>query len=212
MQVVDSAGLDELSEIPSIYAVNVDGYVLVYSVQSAASFTVVQSIYERLISTTGLVAGRIPVVLVASKTDLKQAPQSPVDLPPWLAASQNKTDGSSPVDMFDTSTNTSVPRAVTGEQGRCLAAKWQAPYVETSALDGVNVAKVFDLVAEQLKDTDDGRYLMSLTGLNDRSLWMKRRPKLSHHFIKHSKHEQKTNSWWRKLMCTSSTATAESNM
>jgi len=205
--VVDTSGQDELSLIPSMYAINVDGYILVYSVQSTESFKVVQSIYERLVSTAGLTIGRFPVVLVANKIDLKPAPRPPLDLPSWLVGTQGEADISRPPSVPDVTESELAPRAVSCEQGRALAARWQATYVETSALDCVNVSKVFEQIGERLKAVDDGQYLMSTTGLNQRSSWMRRRRSKSN-----SGNRKRVDAWWRKLMCTSSTAVSESQM
>jgi GTPase SAR1 family protein len=213
VQVVDTAGQDELSLLPSIYAVNVDAYVLVYSVQSMVSFQIVQSIYERLIAASGLLTGRFPVVLVATKVDLKPAPRPRVELPPWLIDS-HQSDGETPPRSLtpETAFYEFVPRIVSCEAGRSLAAQWQAAYVETSALDNINVAKVFEIVAERLKEADDGRFLMSTTGLNEKPSWSRRKSKVP--IPKRGRLKQKPvlDSWWRKLTCTSSTATSESNM
>jgi GTPase SAR1 family protein len=221
--VVDTAGQDELSLIPSVYAVNVDGYVIVYSVQSLASFHVAQSIYERLISTTGLQTGRFPVVLVANKVDLKPAPLPPVNAqPPWMVgASRPETPSRLEQQQQQADPCTErVPRSVSTEAGRMLAAQWQATYVETSALDDINVSRVFNLVAGRLKEADDGRFLMSTTGLNGGhggsggGTWGRRKPKTVF-VVADSKQigaipRRVTDRWWKKLSCTSSTATSES--
>jgi GTPase SAR1 family protein len=211
LQVVDTAGQDELSLIPSIYAVNVDGYVLVYSVQSLVSFQIVQSIYQRLIAASGLLTGRFPVVLVATKVDLKPAPRPRVELPPWLVDRQPNNEHPPMLEMSYETSNEFVPRVVSCEAGRSLAAEWQAAYVETSALDDINVDKVFDLVGQRLRDADDGRFLMSTTGLNEKPAWSRRKTKTA--IPKRKKHQHKSvlDSWWRKLSCTSSTAVSDSN-
>jgi Ras family protein len=149
LQVVDTSGQDELSLLPSSYVFNVDAYILVYSVMSLASFHVIQTIYQRLVSAAGLLTGRFPLVLVANKTDA--------------------------ADGVDTQ------REVSTDAGRSLAACWHAAYVETSASRGVNISRVFDLLGQRLKDADDGQFLMSTTGFN-----------------------QRKKRWWRRFTCTAS--------
>jgi Ras family protein len=129
-QVVDTSGQDNLSILPAAYAANVHGYMLVYSVSSSTSFQVVQVIYQRLLSTSGLQPGRFPVVLVANKSDLD--------------------------DPSSRGTEASL-REVSIKAGRDLAARWGAGFIETSAKNDVNVMTAFEMVAARLKEVDDGR-------------------------------------------------------
>jgi len=65
--LVDTAGQDEYSMFPAEYSVDVNGYVLVYSIDSQHSFEVCKSIHEKLID---LVGEGVPIILVGNKTDL----------------------------------------------------------------------------------------------------------------------------------------------
>nr|XP_022338697.1 GTP-binding protein Rheb homolog [Crassostrea virginica] len=69
LQVIDTAGQDEYSILPQSYFVNIDGYVLVYSVNSRKSFEVVKFVYDKLLDMKGTING-VPVVLVGNKCDL----------------------------------------------------------------------------------------------------------------------------------------------
>lgn len=69
LELIDTAGQDELSMISTDHSMSLDGYVLVYSVTSEKSFEVVQSIYEKLQDMTGKRV--FPLVLVGNKTDLR---------------------------------------------------------------------------------------------------------------------------------------------
>jgi len=66
--VVDTAGQDEYSIFPTQYTVDIDGYVLVYSIDNEKSFEVVQAIYEKLVDLLGNPS--FPLVLVGNKSDL----------------------------------------------------------------------------------------------------------------------------------------------
>nr|ALS05035.1 GTP-binding protein Rheb-like isoform X1 [Centropages dorsispinatus] len=66
--VVDTAGQDEYSIFPTQYSVDIDGYILVYSIDSEQSFEVVQVIYDKLIDLVG--NPNVPLVLVGNKNDL----------------------------------------------------------------------------------------------------------------------------------------------
>ncbi|KAK3106525.1 hypothetical protein FSP39_021865 [Pinctada imbricata] len=69
LQVIDTAGQDEYSILPQSYFVNIDGYVLVYSVNSRKSFEVVKCVYDKLLDMKGN-SKNCPVVLVGNKNDL----------------------------------------------------------------------------------------------------------------------------------------------
>ena len=68
MLVVDMAGQDENSIFPTQCSVNIDGYVMVYSIDSEKSFEVIQVIYEKLVNLIGNPS--VPLVLVGNKSDL----------------------------------------------------------------------------------------------------------------------------------------------
>ncbi|XP_064605111.1 GTP-binding protein Rheb homolog [Liolophura sinensis] len=69
LQLVDTAGQDEYSLLPQSYFMNIDGYVLVYSVNSQKSFDVVHAIYDKIVDMKGNT--QVPLVLVGNKTDLR---------------------------------------------------------------------------------------------------------------------------------------------
>jgi Ras family protein len=71
LELIDTAGQDELSMVSQNHCMNLDGYVLVYSVTSEKSFEIVKNIYTRLQDVTG--KKFFPVVLVGNKTDLKSS-------------------------------------------------------------------------------------------------------------------------------------------
>eukprot|EP00731_Ephydatia_muelleri_P014136 Em0007g1446a len=68
IQLVDTAGQDEYSIVPESYTMDLDGYVLVYSVTSMKSFDVVKIIYEKILNLTG--TRSVPIILVGNKSDL----------------------------------------------------------------------------------------------------------------------------------------------
>jgi len=68
LKLIDTAGQDEYSIIPSSYSMDIHGYILVYSINSTKSFEVVKVIYEKLLDMTG--KGNMPIVLVGNKMDL----------------------------------------------------------------------------------------------------------------------------------------------
>lgn len=68
LRLVDTAGQDEYSIFPSLYAIDIHGYCLVYSIDSQKSFDVCRTIYDKLSELTSKV--HIPIVLVGNKMDL----------------------------------------------------------------------------------------------------------------------------------------------
>jgi len=68
LHVVDTAGQDEYTIFPAEYSVDVNGYVLVYSIDSMHSFEVCKNIHEKLMDLVGI--RNVPIILVGNKTDL----------------------------------------------------------------------------------------------------------------------------------------------
>lgn len=78
LQLIDTAGQDEYSILPQSYFMNIDGYILVYSVNSQKSFDVIQFVYDKLLDMKGNIEG-VPVVLVGNKSDLSMEREVPSD-------------------------------------------------------------------------------------------------------------------------------------
>nr|KAI8728151.1 RHEB [Biomphalaria glabrata] len=111
LHVIDTAGQDEYSVIPQSYFININGYVLVYSVNSQKSFEVVKHVYNKIIDMKGRIT--VPIVLVANKKDLRIERVISEDdgkrlaeswKVPFLEASAK--ENSSVKDIFDTILNT----------------------------------------------------------------------------------------------------------
>ncbi|XP_036790757.1 GTP-binding protein Rheb isoform X1 [Oncorhynchus mykiss] len=68
LQLVDTAGQDEYSIFPQTYSIDINGYILVYSVTSNKSFEVIKVIHEKLLDMVGKV--QVPIMLVGNKKDL----------------------------------------------------------------------------------------------------------------------------------------------
>ncbi|XP_067933873.1 GTP-binding protein Rheb-like [Watersipora subatra] len=113
LQLIDTAGQDEYSLFPTNYAMNINGYVLVFSVNSRKSFEIVQIIHEKILDQTGKQG--VPCVIVGNKADLR------------------------------------MERVVTAEEGKALAEKWGAKYVDASAKENQYVNDVFDGIIQQIE-------------------------------------------------------------
>ncbi len=53
LHLVDTAGQDEFSKMPSEYSVDIHGYVLVYSIDSRKSFDICRTLHEKLVDLLG---------------------------------------------------------------------------------------------------------------------------------------------------------------
>ncbi|KAJ7212418.1 small GTPase superfamily [Mycena haematopus] len=53
-EIIDTAGQDEFSQLKSQHAIGIHGYVLVYSINSRASFNMIQVIYDKILNYSGL--------------------------------------------------------------------------------------------------------------------------------------------------------------
>ncbi|XP_029646930.1 GTP-binding protein Rheb homolog [Octopus sinensis] len=70
LEVIDTAGQDEYSVTPNDYYMNVDGYILVYSITSQRSLDIIKLIYNKISDMKGRIW--VPIVLVGNKTDLEE--------------------------------------------------------------------------------------------------------------------------------------------
>lgn len=66
--LIDTAGQDEYTPVPTEYSCGVHGYILVYSIDSHKSFRVCEVIYQKLLDLIG--DHSVPIVLVGNKSDL----------------------------------------------------------------------------------------------------------------------------------------------
>ncbi|GJJ68629.1 hypothetical protein EMPS_00975 [Entomortierella parvispora] len=73
IQIMDTAGQDEFSIFNGRYALDVHGYVLVYSVTSKQSFDMISVIRDKILNFTG--TDWVPIVIVGNKTDLQSQRQ-----------------------------------------------------------------------------------------------------------------------------------------
>ncbi|XP_064847908.1 GTP-binding protein Rheb-like [Oncorhynchus masou masou] len=135
LQLVDTAGQDEYSIFPQTYSIDINGYILVYSVTSNKRIlleadsakqgldeqlnqfmSVVQVIHEKLLDMVG--KAQVPIILVGNKNDLH------------------------------------MERVISCEEGKALADSWNAAFMESSAKENQTAVEVFKtmiLEAEKLK-------------------------------------------------------------
>ena len=122
LSLVDTAGQDEYTIFPPEYSVEMNGYVLVYSIDSPQSFEICKNIHFKLVDLLG--TSDIPTILVGNKCDLEQ--------------------------------ESNTRRKVSQEEGKQLAEKINAMFIETSAKDNENVEEIFrKLIVKMENDITD---------------------------------------------------------
>ncbi|KAI9295790.1 ras-2 [Neoconidiobolus thromboides FSU 785] len=87
VEIIDTAGQDEYSILPSQHAIGIHGYVLVYSVTSKSSFELVKIIRDKILNFTG--TEWVPLILVGNKKDLQAQRQVSLDEGKELSLSWN---------------------------------------------------------------------------------------------------------------------------
>ncbi|KAI8320798.1 ferrous iron transporter B, partial [Martensiomyces pterosporus] len=73
LEIVDTAGQDEFSLLDSRYAVNVDVYVVAFSVATRKSFEMARVIHDKILDLTG--TEKVPMILAGNKIDLEDERQ-----------------------------------------------------------------------------------------------------------------------------------------
>ncbi|XP_069033722.1 GTP-binding protein Rheb isoform X1 [Embiotoca jacksoni] len=129
LQLVDTAGQDEYSIFPQSYTIDVDGYILIYSVTSykrsflfsasMCSFEVVRVIHEKLLDMVGNV--QVPIILVGNKKDLH------------------------------------MERVISFEEGKALAESWNAAFLESSAKENQTAVEVFRRMILEVEKMEAGQ-------------------------------------------------------
>jgi len=84
LEILDTAGHDEFTILDSRQAIGLDGWALVYSINSRTSFDMVAIIRDKILGFIG--AEHVPMVLIANKTDLESQRQISTEEGQSLAA------------------------------------------------------------------------------------------------------------------------------
>ena len=70
LEIMDTAGTDQFLAMRDLYMRNGDAFLLVYSIDSLASFEALPPIYEQLMRVRSSSLGSVPILLVGNKGDL----------------------------------------------------------------------------------------------------------------------------------------------
>lgn len=131
LEVLDTAGQEEYTTLRDQWIRDGEGFVLVYSIDSRASFSLIQKFHSLIQRTKESAASRAPTY--AGNT----------------AASAYV--GPSPVMLIGNKCDKITEREVSTQEGSALARKLGCDFVEASAKNCINVEKAFYDVVRQLR-------------------------------------------------------------
>ncbi|KAG5439527.1 hypothetical protein PCANB_002102 [Pneumocystis canis] len=127
--IIDTAGQDEYSILNSKHFIGIHGYILVYSVASKSSFEMVKIIRDKILNYIG--TEWVPIVVVGNKSDLH--------IQRFFNYFNNNNS------------QKKNNRQVTPEDGKSLALQWGCSWTEASARHNENVAKIFELIIQEVE-------------------------------------------------------------
>lgn len=137
LEVLDTAGQEEYTSLRDQWIRDGEGFVLVYSITSRASFSNIKKFYHQ-------------IQLVKEST----TSGSPVGAS-YLSSPLNGTiagpTGPAPVMLVGNKSDRAVERAVSSQEGYALAKELGCDFVETSAKNFINVEKAFFDVVRSLR-------------------------------------------------------------
>lgn len=136
LEVLDTAGQEEYTALRDQWIRDGEGFVLVYSITSRASFSRITKFYNQ-----------IKMVKESSSSGSPSGPS-------YLASPMN-TSGASPlpvpVMLVGNKSDKAVERAVSAQEGQALAKELGCEFVEASAKNCINVEKAFYDVVRMLR-------------------------------------------------------------
>ncbi|EDQ90387.1 uncharacterized protein MONBRDRAFT_36472 [Monosiga brevicollis MX1] len=142
LQIYDTMGVTELPNFPDDYLI-MDGWIIVYSVAESRSFDVVREIYERLMAAGAQGCVKAKFCLACHLRSCAGRP-SPAHHPPFSTRSP-------PVIIVANKCDLVEDRVISMAEGKALAEKCGALYVESSARDNTGVTEVFHRMITEIE-------------------------------------------------------------
>jgi GTPase KRas protein len=136
LEVLDTAGQEEYTALRDQWIRDGEGFVLVYSITSRASFSRITKFYNQ-----------IKMVKESSSSGSPSGPS-------YLASPMNASGGPPlpvPVMLVGNKSDKAVERAVSAQEGQALAKELGCEFVEASAKNCINVEKAFYDVVRMLR-------------------------------------------------------------
>ena len=144
LEVLDTAGQEEYTALRDQWIRDGEGFVLVYSITSRASFSRINKFYNQI--------QRVKDSSMASPASMyHNSPISPVG---------NQYNGPAPVMLVGNKSDRVTEREVSTQEGQALAKELGCDFVEASAKNNIHVDKAFYDVVRKLRrqraQTNDG--------------------------------------------------------
>ncbi|CAL5874852.1 uncharacterized protein PFLUO_LOCUS9154 [Penicillium psychrofluorescens] len=136
LEVLDTAGQEEYTALRDQWIRDGEGFVLVYSITSRASFSRITKFYNQI------------------KMVKESAGSGSPNAPSYLATSMHASTGPPlpvPVMLVGNKSDKAVERAVSAQEGQALAKELGCEFVEASAKNCINVEKAFYDVVRMLR-------------------------------------------------------------
>ena len=133
LEVLDTAGQEEYTALRDQWIRDGEGFVLVYSITSRASFSRIQKFYDQI-----------------QRVKDSSAPPTPT-LPFSNASSSSSSQGPPPVMLVANKIDRVTEREVSTQEGSALAKQMGCDFVEASAKSCINVEKAFYDVIRHLR-------------------------------------------------------------
>lgn len=136
LEVLDTAGQEEYTALRDQWIRDGEGFVLVYSITSRASFSRIQKFYNQI------------------KMVKESASSSPATGANYLGSPSQSHSGPAlpvPVMLVGNKSDKAVERAVSAQEGQALAKDLGCEFVEASAKNCINVEKAFYDVVRMLR-------------------------------------------------------------
>lgn len=136
LEVLDTAGQEEYTALRDQWIRDGEGFVLVYSITSRASFSRIQKFYNQI------------------KMVKESANSGSPSGASYLGSPVHASSGASlpvPVMLVGNKSDKAVERAVSAQEGQALAKDLGCDFVEASAKNCINVEKVFYDVVRMLR-------------------------------------------------------------
>lgn len=137
LEVLDTAGQEEYTALRDQWIRDGEGFVLVYSITSRASFTRIRKFYSQ--------------IQRVKESSSASSPTGAAYLSPPLSQSSSAFAGQAPVMLVGNKSDRVTDREVSTQEGSALAKDMGCDFVEASAKNCINVEKAFYEVVRALR-------------------------------------------------------------
>ncbi|KAJ5234543.1 uncharacterized protein N7469_003711 [Penicillium citrinum] len=137
LEVLDTAGQEEYTALRDQWIRDGEGFVLVYSITSRASFSRITKFYNQ--------------IKMVKESASSGSPSGPSYLASPMSAGSTGPPLPVPVMLVGNKSDKAVERAVSAQEGQALAKELGCEFVEASAKNCINVEKAFYDVVRMLR-------------------------------------------------------------